>query len=136
VIQLLLFEGNRGWPAWRQVSRSRANSAISPHVFDIDFAIRSDGEEHEVAKITVRLELAVGRFMRDRELEKLAQPFAENEAMKYGLAHESLGVGTVKHAVPATLIRPPGARLIDGEQDCFVWWSCSDALRRAEIARM
>jgi hypothetical protein len=123
VVQLLLFENNLAWPAWQQVSQSRAKSAISPHVFDVHFAIRSIVTEgHDLAKITVRLELAVDRFMHDRELEKLAMPFAENEAIKFGLAHESLSVAIVKHVVPATLVRPPSARLIDGEEDCFVWW--------------
>lgn len=123
VVQLLLFENNRAWPAWRQVRQSRTKSAISPHVFDVHFAIRSSVTEgHDLARITVRLELAVDRFMRDRELEKLAMPLAEKEALKSGLPYESLSVAMVKHVVPATLIRPPSARLIEGEEDCFVWW--------------
>jgi hypothetical protein len=123
VVQLLLFENNRAWPAWQRLNQLRARSAISPYVFDVAFAIHSVvSEDDDLGTITVRLELPVDRFMRDRELDKLARPFAEDEAIKSGLANQSLSEAIVQRVVPATSIRPPGARLIDGEEGCFVWW--------------
>ena len=106
--------------------------AISPHVFDVEFPIRPDkafiirGGKDDIGKVTVRLEIPDGRYINDRELEKLAVPFAENKSPS-GVVSPAI----VKRVLPATLIRPPGARAIHGEEDCFVWWVLRGSVARS-----